>query len=75
VKPAAKPAVASTPAAAPAAAKETVREAKPAATAPAQPPVVSGSKEDKLKQLLEAYRTGTISAADYHRERSKVLGQ
>jgi hypothetical protein len=42
---------------------------------PGQPPVLTGSREEKLKQLLEAYRTGAISAADYHKERAKVLAQ
>ena len=61
------------PAASQPAAAEPARDAKPASAPP--PPVLSGSKEEKLKQLLEAYRTGAIPAVEYHRERAKLLGQ
>ncbi len=47
----------------------------PAPAAPATPPALAGSREEKLKQLLEAYRTGAINASDYHRERARVLSQ
>lgn len=60
---------------APASVTPAISAPTPAAPAASQPPVLSGSREDKLKQLLEAYRSGAINALDYHRERSKVLSQ
>lgn len=36
-------------------------------------PALSGTKEQKLAELLRSYKNDEISPADYHKERARIL--
>jgi len=38
-------------------------------------PALSGSKEERLKQLLTAYKADKISPEEYHQQRAKILAE
>ena len=55
--------------------KSTTKSRTPA---PTTPPPASGaltSKQQRLVDLLEAYRTDKISPAEYHAQRAKILAE
>lgn len=60
----------------PAPAKQ-VKATKPASQAPVLPPPtpLSGSKEERLGQLLKQYKADQITPAEYHEQRSKIIAE
>ena len=39
------------------------------------PPAVSGSKEQRLKELLRKYKADEITPEEYHQQRAKILSE
>jgi len=42
---------------------------------PAPVPVLSGSKEQRLDELLQLYKTDRITPAEYHQQRAKIIAE
>ena len=48
---------------------------EPQTAVEAIPLPISGSKQQRLAQLLEAYKRDQMTAVQYHQERAKILAE